>query len=296
MNTTAAAFLLALLPAPILAAETAEFLTIGPGARELAMGSAGTAVSNGADALWWNPAGLARLQGGEAMIDDAELPQGARIDDVYAASPTRFGAVALGGTYLNQSVADGRDAYGHPVGGYGAWDGAVSAGAGVKTDWVDLGASVKYIRSDIAQAQAQSAAVDLGARRAFGPLALAAGVRNLGPGMKFAGETDSLPLRLDAGAAWSFPGGHALSAQFTNAPRGGGSVEGVGGEFQAFSGLFLRAGYSTQAQTNAGTGLDAVTGVTFGFGFKQPRWSVDYAAAPMGELGTTQRFSAAYRW
>lgn len=281
---------------PAFAAETAEFLTLGPGARGLAMGSAYTAAADGADALWWNPAGLARLKGGEAAIDDAELPQGARVDDVYAAAPTRFGAIALGGTYLNQSVSDGRDALGHPTGGYGAWDGSVSAGAGFKTGWADLGAAIKYIRSDVAQAQAQSAAVDLGARRSFGPLALAAAVRNLGPGMKFMNETDSLPLRLDAGAAWNFPGGHALSAQFSNAPRGGGSIEGVGGEFQAFSGLFLRAGYSTQAQTNAGTGLDAVTGVAFGFGLRQPRWSLDYAAAPMGELGAAQRFSGTIRW
>ncbi len=296
MSARAWTLVFVLLPVPSLAAETAEFLTIGPGARELAMGSAGMAVSNGAEALWWNPAGLARLKGGEAMVDDAELPQGARIDDAYAAQSTKFGAVALGGTYLNQSVADGRDAYGHPVGGYSAWDGAVSAGAGFATDWVDIGASVKYIRSDIAQAQAQSAAVDLGAKRDFGPLAVAAAVRNLGPGMKFAGETDSLPLRLDAGAARNFSGGHALAAQFSNAPRGGGNVASVGGEFNAFSGLLLRAGYSTQAQTNAGTGLDAVTGVTFGFGLRQPRWSLDYAAAPMGELGSAQRFSAAYRW
>ncbi|NNN07081.1 MAG: hypothetical protein HKL90_14390, partial [Elusimicrobia bacterium] len=56
------------------------------------------------------------------------------------------------------------------------------------------------------------------------------------------------------------------------------------------------AGYSSQPQVAAGAGLDAVNGVTFGFGLRQTRWSLDYAAAPMGELGTTQRFSAAFRW
>ena len=33
-----------------------------------------------------------------------------------------------------------------------------------------------------------------------------------------------------------------------------------------------------------------------GFGLRQHRWSLDYAAAPMGELGSARRFSAAYRW
>jgi hypothetical protein len=84
--------------------------------------------------------------------------------------------------------------------------------------------------------------------------------------------------------------------QNTNGPRGGGSTGGVGGEVQVLKGVFFRAGYASQSQVTGGSGLDAVSGLTFGFGLKQPRWSFDYAAAPMGELGNTQRFSAAIRW
>jgi hypothetical protein len=65
---------------------------------------------------------------------------------------------------------------------------------------------------------------------------------------------------------------------------------------QVLKGVFFRAGYSSQTQSTQSAGFDSISGVTFGFGLKQPRWSFDYAAAPMGELGTAERFSASIRW
>lgn len=296
MKKLIAVGLLALLAAPSRAVETAAFLTIGPGARGIAMGSAYAALTDGADSLYWNPAGLARMTQPEIMADDAELPQSERLNDVFFAQPTKSGTFAAGGTYFSQSSLDGRNAQGQPTGSFGASDGDGALGYALATDVADFGGSIKYIRSHIAASQAQTFAVDLGARRAFGPLALAAVLRNAGPGMKFEDETDDLPLRVDLGAAYRFDDHGALTAQFTNGPRGGGSSGGVGGEVQVLKGVFFRAGYASQSQITGGSGFDAVSGVTFGFGLRQPKWSLDYAAAPMGELGNTQRFSAAYRW
>jgi hypothetical protein len=285
-----------LAPGPAHAVETAEFLTLGPGARGVAMGSAYSALSDGADSLYWNPAGLARMTQSEFMADDAELPQSTRVNDAFLAVPTKYGTFGAGATYLSQSAIEGRDANGNPIGYFSASDGDGALGYALKTDFVDVGASVKYIRSHVGSVEAQTFAVDAGVRRAFGPLSVAAGLRNAGPGMKFEAETDDLPLRLDVGAAYRFDDRAALTAEFTNGPRGGGSTGGVGGEVQVLKGVFFRAGYASQSQVTGGSGLDAVSGLTFGFGLKQPRWSFDYAAAPMGELGNTQRFSAAIRW
>jgi hypothetical protein len=278
------------------AVETAEFLTIGPGARGIAMGSAYTALSDGADSLYWNPAGLARMDKAELMADDAELPQSVRLNDAFFAQPLKYGVLAVGASYLSQSGIDGRDANGVPTGGFSASDGAGMLGYALKTDLIDVGASVKYIRSHIASSEAQTFAIDAGAKRAFGPLTLAAAVRNVGPGMKFEDETDDLPLRLAFGAAYHFADYGALTAEFTNGPRGGGSTGAAGAEVQVLKGVLFRVGYSSQEQSTGSSGFDAVTGLTFGFGLKQPRWSFDYAAAPMGELGTAQRFSASLRW
>jgi hypothetical protein len=288
--------LLAAVSVPSRAVETAEFLTIGPGARGIAMGSAYTALSDGADSLYWNPAGLARMEGREFMADDAELPQSTRLDDAFFAQPTSLGTFAVGAGYLSQSGLDGRDALGNPTGGFSASDGDGALGYALKTDLLDVGASVKYIRSHIGSTQAQSFAVDAGAKRAFGPLTVAAAIRNVGPGMKFEDETDDLPLRLSVGAAYRFDEHAALTAECVTAPRGGGSTGAVGAEVQVLKGVFFRAGYSSQTQSTQDAGFDAVTGLTFGFGLKEPRWSFDYAAAPMGELGTAERFSASLRF
>lgn len=46
----------------------AQFLKLGVGSRAIAMGSAFTAIANDASALYWNPAGIARLRKNEAIL------------------------------------------------------------------------------------------------------------------------------------------------------------------------------------------------------------------------------------
>ena len=52
---------------------TADFLTLGVGARALAMGGAGTALSDNAYAPYWNPAGLGQLTRYEVSFMHATL-------------------------------------------------------------------------------------------------------------------------------------------------------------------------------------------------------------------------------
>ena len=49
------------------------YLKMGVGARALGMGSAFTAMADDATSAFWNPAGLARLQKGEASFMHANL-------------------------------------------------------------------------------------------------------------------------------------------------------------------------------------------------------------------------------
>lgn len=293
----------ALLPAlllaaacPVRAAETASFLNIGVGARALAMGGAATALSDDANALYWNPAGLAALDKREFTASHAALAQTARHDFGAFAAPTSAGTFAAGFTYLSQDSISGRDAAGAPTGDFNASDAAASLGFGRKTELADLGAAVKYVRSHIGAAEAQTFALDAGARKTWDAVSIGAALRNAGPGLKFDNERNDLPLRLALGAAWRPAGGHAVAAEWTQSPRGAGSDFGVGGEFQALSGVFLRGGYTTQTSLPGGSGFDAARGLTLGVGLRQQDWSVDYAAVPMGELGGTHRFTFAWRF
>lgn len=296
MRAIKLAVTLALLAQTAGAVETASFLNVGVGARYLGVGGAGTALADDASALYWNPAGLAALDKRDATASHAELTQTARHEFLGYAQPTRLGAFAAGTTYLSQSALDGRDAQGRPTGGFQASDAALSLGYGRKTDLADLGATAKYIQSHIGSAQAVTVALDLGARRTLGALTLGAALRNAGPGMKYDVQRNDLPLRLAFGAAYKLSGGHTLAAEWTNGPRGAGNDAGFGGEYQAVKSIFLRGGYATQSGIAGGSGFDAMRGLTLGLGFRNDRWSLDYAAVPMGELGSTHRFTLSTRW
>ncbi|MDE2140818.1 MAG: PorV/PorQ family protein [Elusimicrobia bacterium] len=296
MRTIKLAVTLALLAQVAGAAETVSFLNVGVGARYLGVGGAGTALADDASALYWNPAGLAALDKRDAAASHAELTQTVRHDFLGYAQPTQLGTFAAGATYLSQSALEGRDAQGHPTGGFQASDAALSLGYGRKTDLADFGATAKYIQSHIGSAQAVTVALDLGARKTLGVLTLGAALRNAGPGMKYDVQRNDLPLRLAFGAAYKLSGGHALAAEWTNGPRGAGNDAGFGGEYQAIKGVFLRAGYTTQTAITGGSNFDAARGLTMGLGFRGGAWGLDYAAVPMGELGSTHRFTLSSRW
>jgi Uncharacterised protein family (UPF0164) len=283
------------------AVETASFLSIGVGARYLAMGGAGTALADDANALYWNPAGLSALDKREATASHAELAQSVRHDFMAYAQPTSQGTFAAGLTYLSQPALEGRDAAGLPTANFTASDAALSLGWGRKTDLGELGLTVKGIESHIAASQADTAALDAGVRRDVGRLGpgrvlVGAALRNLGPGLKYDVQRNDLPLRLAVGAAYALPGGHDLAAEWTNSPRGAGNDFGLGGEYLALPGVFLRAGWTTASSISGGSGFDAVRGLTLGVGLSHGAWRLDYAVVPMGELGSAQRFTLSARW
>lgn len=70
---------------------TADFLTLGSGARTLAMGGAGTATADDAFAPYWNPAGLGQLSRYELSFMHATLNELAAYDFVSYIHPIRKG-------------------------------------------------------------------------------------------------------------------------------------------------------------------------------------------------------------
>lgn len=281
-------------------AETAAYLDIGVGARALAMGGAYTALADDAHSVYWNPAGLARMEKREAAASHAELGNTTRHDFISYAHPTSQAVVAGAFTYLNQGKLEGRDALGGRTSGFDASDAAVAFAAGRKNDLADLGVSVKYLHSHIASAEAQGMAVDAGLKRevaaARGKAVFGAALRNMGPGLKYNNQRNDLPLRLALGAAYRFEKGHALAVELQNGPRGADSEGGIGGEYKAREGVFLRLGYTSKSAAVAGSGFDAARGLTLGAGFNMERFRLDYAAQAAGELGNVHRFSLGTRF
>ncbi|MDD5304905.1 MAG: hypothetical protein PHS14_17550, partial [Elusimicrobia bacterium] len=104
------------------------------------------------------------------------------------------------------------------------------------------------------------------------------------------------PRRLAVGAGYKFAGGHAVAAEAVNGPRGAGTDVSLGGEYQAVKNLYLRTGYTTRSAVTGGSGFDAARGLTMGAGFRNEKWSLDYAVLPSGELGRSHRFSLGTRF
>lgn len=95
-------FLLAILPVSVDAQGSAAFLTIAPGARAGGMGEAHVAVADDAYATYWNPAGLAFLDGSQIALMHANWLPNIASDMTYdfAALRLKIGDVGSLGAHL----------------------------------------------------------------------------------------------------------------------------------------------------------------------------------------------------
>lgn len=219
----------------------AEFLRLGAGARSLGMGEAYTAVAEGADSVYWNPAGLARLGSAEVVYSRTELPAGLHHDFLAAAVPSAFfhGAFALGVTRLSSdgmALVDSSNqrqgsfaphseayslAYAHQ---FSDNDPLVGARDYFRENWnlprverpydserepwtgeVAAGAAFKVVSEDYGTRKASTFALDAGAQ--YRPsylheMILAGAVRNAGQKIRVIKEAEPLPIELAASAAY----------------------------------------------------------------------------------------------
>jgi len=158
------------------------------------VGGAYTAIADDVSAIAWNPAGLSDLTKRELGAMHAELVADTRYDFLGYAQPTKYGTFAAGAAYLSQGALEGRDASGHQTGSFGAGDTAVNLGYAARlASALRLGSNVKFIKSTIADASAQTFALDLGGiyglgRYGPGSVQMGLAVRNMGPGLKFSDQ------------------------------------------------------------------------------------------------------------
>lgn len=281
-----------------------DFLNLGVGARPLGMGGAFTAVAEGAEAAYWNPAGLAQVQRMSATFMRASY-----VEDIS------YNYIALAHR-LNQSSVLAASALMTNIGDIkrtnedGVWDNSyfspkdaaysLSYSYSVvdlsdKDHDVAIGISGKYISSKIVNS-ATAYGLDVGVMSfhfAKIPYRLGFTVQNLGKGTTYDQETDPLPFNVKTGIAAS-PIKNILMALDLNFPRSADPYATFGTEVELFSaegtGVSLRGGYNTlQSKIQGGT-----SGLALGAGIMVSTFRVDYAFGNMGELGTVHRFSISF--
>ncbi len=222
-------------------ANASEFLRIGAGARSLGMGEAYGPVAEGAEAIYWNPAGMARLNGPQLTYSRQEFATYFHHDFAAYAQPVRFLGGAIGASYTrlsqdglplvtntnqtvgsfaphSDSVALGyahsfdssdperadRDYFSDSWGVPGAYH-PLAREREVWTGSLMAGFAVKGVYEAIYDNNAFAFALDAGAL--FKPAALpdmtvSGAIRNLGGKMQFVTESEALPTEADIGMSY----------------------------------------------------------------------------------------------
>lgn len=283
---------------------SAAFLKLPNGARYEALGGAGAALVDGADSLFWNPAGLGRFDAetpSDLSLSYSNLLEGAYTGGVAYAKPrVGPGSLAVGLVYFSQASLTGYTSVGDPNGNFTPNDLALSAAYGLTMGRVRAGAALKLIRSVIADQSATGAAVDLGiqaervADLGDGALDLGAALSNLGPPMKLGTAASALPFSMRGGGVWhASPNFNAVLDVVL--PVDQDPYLSVGGEAylkqKGWTG-FVRLGFN-QARSR---GIDGLTGLTGGAGLDLQAFRLDYAWTPYGDLGMINRVTLAFRF
>lgn len=274
------------------------------------MGEAYTSVTEDAYSVYWNPAGLGSVEGGELAATYNASFEDVSHQYLAAAYPLRYGStLGFGLSRLSVAPFQGYDAQGLKTGKVSSSDLAagVSYGRVILKDEIErpvlnIGVGLKLISEKLDSASANTGALDFGAIYCIRPdnywmrkmqaqeFRIGASVKNLGPGLKFDKRTSPLPLTATLGGSWhSHPGGGSrliLSLDQT-VSKDEKYYAAFGAEYLAFQVISFRAGYRTGQ--NAGSGIRA------GVGFMLSFVNIDYSLSPFGELGAMHKLGLSMR-
>ena len=275
-------------------AEPFDFLFLDANARAVGMGGAYTALAGDANALLYNPAGLAKAGRNELTFMHNEYFASIKQEYAAYAGPAGLGAEL---NYLSFGSVQ-RTTIDNPGGsGLGETtltDMALEAGYGREVARsLALGAGIKYIREMIAGERVTGYAVDIGALYsppALERLSLGLALQNLGPMARSPNSKENLPLNLRAGAAYALKllGQDNLIAFDVTKERTDSVLFATGFETRLMDRVALRFGFNTRNRLGVG--------VSGGFGYIFSGGSVDYAFVPMGDAGDAHRISLTLRW
>src|ERR1051325_990777 len=270
--------------------EGAPELLLPPGGGAGGRGQAAVALLNGAEALWWNPAMIARAKRELAFAFSQTLaPEGDHAASVLLrAQSGTFGVLARYIDYGSEPATP-------PEGGAGLGEftttSAILAASFAAPFGDRFGAGITYkfyqLLFDCTGScpnlpnSTSTSALDLGGQYTFrkdSALTLAAAVRNVGLRLQVrdAPQADPLPSRLDVGVALAPklaqlpPGARVrLAADVIARLTGGGVGYRAGGELSWQNRYQLRAGYVRHGLYDSNASI--------GVGYSTPRIQIDFA-------------------
>jgi len=261
-----------------------QFLKVWPGARGSALSGAYSTLANNSEAVFWNPAGLAKVQGFDASVNYIDWFLDIKHYALSAAyNLGDFGTLGFQAVMADVGVIEvtSVDRLGFVNGVYnpgltGQTFSPSSFVAGLSyatrlTDKFSFGITVKYVREDLVYEKADAIVFDGGLtfETGFRSIVIGASVRHFGPEVKFIDKTYPLPQTFNIGiSTYLFSandpliaslGDHSLLFSYDMIqPRDYDQVHSMGMEYSFKNLVFLRGGYtfnSDQEGLSAGLGL-----------------------------------------
>jgi hypothetical protein len=280
----------------------AQFLKIPIGARSVGMGTAFTSVADDASCLYWNPAGLARIDSRVFAVNyvpwmaDIALAQASYITRIRFL-PGVFG-VQVKSLYMPRDVV--RTVF-RPDGEGTTFDaGDILMGITYSrslTDKFSTGVGMNWVHSTLATYSASAATFDFGTLydTGFRSFRIGMAIQNIGSDMTFVESPVKVPTIFRVGMSVRLidrARQRLLAAGEFSHPPDNNERANFGGEYSISDLVFLRAGFFYR--------FDAER-FSSGFGVRVPsvgakETRIDYAYTEMRDLPSVHRVSAEFRF
>jgi outer membrane protein OmpA-like peptidoglycan-associated protein len=278
---------------------SAQFLKLAPGARPAAMGEAFTGLADDINAIYWNPAGLKRIDDKEVSATRAQWIGDTSFNWLAYAQDALRGKLGISFMYLGSGDIQKYDNAGNARSEtYNVFDSALTVSYAKKIKQMLVGINVKYLYSKLEDESAAGAAVDIGILKEIPGrhnISVGLAVQNIGNGLKFVKESAPLPLNVNAGIACKLLKERLILTSDLNFPSDYDASAHIGAEYKQKLGDFdvlPRLGYKT---TNIRY-MNALSGVSLGFGINFSSVCINYAWVPYWELGATHRIDIGFKF
>jgi hypothetical protein len=280
-----------------------QVLKIGVGARAVAMGSAFVSVADDATAVYWNPAGIARIQKGVLSINHTQWLADISYTQAAYLFHTRFlpGTIGINARSLYMDEQPIRTVLRSEGEGksFDAGDLAFGLTYGRSlTDKFSTGIGVSYLQSSLATYSGSAVVFDFGTlyNTGYRSLRIGMSIQNIGSNMTFINDQVKMPTVFRVGMSMNlYESGSQLvlmSGEFSHPPDNRERASwGMEYGFKEF--FFVRSGYQFNYD---------LEGFSAGLGFKlaaalNSEARVDYAYTEMGTaMPAVHRISIDFRF
>lgn len=276
-----------------------QFLKIGVGARECGMGEAALSASRGINSIFWNPAGIAYVEGTEATFShtgwlmDIDMNAAAIGTNISGVGVVGLSVIYMGVPDFEETTVQMQDGTGRMV---SANDLAIGLAVARRfSDKLSMGLQLRYVREKLDQDSFSNVLFDLGANyvTGFRNLQISVCAQHFGPDIKMLRDTFRMPLWFKIGLSDDLFRNDfnqlTLNIDLVH-PTDNTERMNFGVEYGFFDSVFFRGGY----RMNSDLGEFA-----FGAGVKQTLIGVtgriDYSYSDYGDIfGAVNRLSVSF--